>query len=176
VDLSDQARPAAATAVRRSPTVSAERPAPIAPAATTRRWPRRLALTLLVIAVLGGGGYFAARWYLDNQWYVGLNENDVVTVFQGVEGSFLGMELSSTSQVSDPPIALKDLPQAQQDSVKEGLLADSEDDALAEVDKLRSQAKKQSEFADPQPSPDGGGGNEATKKRREEKSNDGTKN
>jgi PPM family protein phosphatase len=180
VDVIDQKQPAAATVVRRSPTVDADSPAPVPPAHAVahRAWPRRLVLGLLIVALLGVGGYFALNWYLDDQWFVGLNDDDVVTIFQGVDGSFLGMELSEEFEVSDPPLALGDLPESQKSSVTDGLTAETENEARAEVASLRAAAKEQEDFAQPEesPSPSGQGEDKAAEKRREEESNGGTSN
>jgi PPM family protein phosphatase len=175
VDITDRNQRAAATAVHRSPTVSAERPAPPAQAVAKRTWPRKLAIGILVLAALAVGGYFAGQAYLDNQWYVGLNDDDVVTVFNGIDGDVFGMSLSSVSEVSDPPIALADLPESERESVQEGLTVDSEEEAQDKVQSLRAQAEEQRDLAEPKPkaSPSPGeGGDKAADKRREEKSGD----
>jgi protein phosphatase len=192
VDITDQ-RPAAATAISRSPTVEAQAPtqgdgvasspqgggaaaAPAAEMSTRRTWPRKLILGVAVLAILLVGGFFAFKWYLDQQFFVGLNEDDVVTIFQGVEGSFLGMELSSEVSVSDPPIGLSDLPETQQDTVTDGLEADSEEAARDEVAKLREAAKSKGDFEEPQDNLGSGGGagdgDKASEKRSEEKAED----
>ena len=181
IDVTED-KPAAATAVRRSPTVSAESPSPrhveeAAPAEERRHrtWPRKLAITLVLVALLVAGAFFLGRWYLNNQWFVGLNEDDVVTAFQGIDGSVLGIELSSAAVVSDPPIAIEDLPQAQRESVRDGLPADSEEDALAEIDKLREQAERQEDFAGPDEPTDTEGA-PSTDERREEETGGGANN
>jgi protein phosphatase len=172
VDVTDQKRPAAATAVRRSP-VSAERPAPPAQAVAKRTWPKKLALTLLIVALLAAGGFFAGNAYLNSQWYIALNDDNVVTIFNGVDGEVLGYSLSSVSEVSDPPIAAADLPESERESVKDGLTVDSEEEAQDKLKSLRDQAREQRDLAKPKPdeSPSPSeGGNKAADKRREEKS------
>jgi PPM family protein phosphatase len=169
VDVTDQKRPAAATAVRRSPTVTAERPAPAAEAVAKRTWPKRLALTLLIVALLAVGGYFAGNAYLNSQWYVGLNDDNVVTIFNGVDGDVFGYSLSSVAKVSDPPIALADLPESERASVKDGLTVDSEEEAQEKLESLRDQAQEKRELAEPKPDSPSEDGNKADK-RREEKS------
>jgi serine/threonine protein phosphatase PrpC len=172
VDITDQKRPAAATAVRRSPTVSAERPTPPAQAVAKRTWPRKLAIGIVVVAALAIGGFFAGQAYLDDQWYIGLNDDEVVTIFNGIDGDVFGKSLSEVSDVSDPPIALEDLPESERGSVKDGLTVDSEEEAQDKVRSLREQAEEKRDLAAPKPktSPSPSeGGDKAGDKRREEK-------
>jgi PPM family protein phosphatase len=72
------------------------RAAPRADRRTILRWALRIGVPLLVLLVL----LFAARWYLDRQWYVGPSEGRVA-IFQGIPLSVLGYDLGHPVQTFD---------------------------------------------------------------------------
>ncbi|MGW4809727.1 PP2C family protein-serine/threonine phosphatase [Kitasatospora sp. NPDC004272] len=105
-----------------------------------RKKKRGLKLTLigvLVLAVLGAGGFFAWRWNQD-QYYVGAQDGHVA-VYRGLDQNLVGIELSSVyQQFSD--VELKYLPAYQRDQVSKKIQADGLVDARKQVDALRAQA------------------------------------
>ncbi|GLW68630.1 protein phosphatase [Kitasatospora phosalacinea] len=105
-----------------------------------RKKKRGLKLTLigvLVLAVLGGAGFFAWQWNQD-QYYVGAQDGHVV-VYRGLDQNLVGIELSSVyQQFSD--VQLKYLPAYQQDQIAKKIQAEGLADARKQVDVLRAQA------------------------------------
>jgi serine/threonine protein phosphatase PrpC len=63
---------------------------------TVRRWGLRVGLALLIVIAL----LFAARWWLDRQWYVGPS-GESVAVFQGIPLTVLGYDLGQPVEVHE---------------------------------------------------------------------------
>ncbi len=76
--------------------------------------------------------------YLNSQWFVGLNEEGFVTVFQGRPEQVLGWSLRTTQQESD--LHVTDLPQSFQEKVQVGIPEQSEADAQERVKVLEGLA------------------------------------
>ncbi|MGH3519672.1 MAG: PP2C family protein-serine/threonine phosphatase [Haloechinothrix sp.] len=68
-----------------------------------RRKRIRLLVTLLLVLVLLGVAGIATRYFVMRQYYVGVGDNNEVTIYQGVSGSILGLDLSSRSEGSCVP-------------------------------------------------------------------------
>ena len=105
-----------------------------------RRWPRRLLIWFVALAVVGAGGYFAANYFLDRSWFVGLNEDGYVTIYQGIPEEVLGMDLKD--EVRATAITLEDLPDFLHEGVTEGIKVESEEDARTRVENLRQRARE----------------------------------
>jgi protein phosphatase len=63
---------------------------------TVRRWGLRAGLTLLVVLV----ALFAARWWIDRQWYVGPADG-TVALYQGIPLTILGYDLGRAVEVNE---------------------------------------------------------------------------
>ncbi|WP_205843981.1 PP2C family protein-serine/threonine phosphatase [Nakamurella deserti] len=94
----------------------------------TRRWVRRVGLAVAIAALLVIGGVLGVNW-VGTQYYVGDN-NGSVAVFRGVDGSILGIDLSSAQEGScwgpTPgcvPLHTTDLVPAARDQVIAGIPA-----------------------------------------------------
>jgi serine/threonine protein phosphatase PrpC len=98
---------------------------------------RRFLLALLVLAVLGGGGYGAWRWS-QQQYYVGA-EGQHVAIFQGLSQDVGPLHTSKV--YAEQAIALSDLPDYQQDRVRADIAANDLTDAQRIVSTLRRQAE-----------------------------------
>ncbi|MBK0865332.1 MAG: serine/threonine-protein phosphatase [Saccharopolyspora sp.] len=80
-------------------------------------------LAVLVIAALVG------RWWVLNQYYIGVNQADDVVIFQGLQGSALGVSLRWQVEDSCPqgsaadckPIGINDLQEARRTDVRSGI-------------------------------------------------------
>jgi PPM family protein phosphatase len=99
-----------------------------------RRHPLRASvLALLLLVLLAGGLWFGWDW-TQRQYYVGVTEDGQVAIFRGVPGQIAGLHLSSVHQTSET--RLEDLTSVAQDTVKQGIEADSEADARAKLAEL----------------------------------------
>lgn len=167
IDIDGRSGGRAATAPRpsaepaRADATPVEEPAEVAP--TGRRWMKPVVIVVLVLALLTGGGYFLIQHLRTNYWYVGVNEDDVVTIFQGRSEDLFGIDLDEPVEVTD--LRLADLPEHLRDNVEEGRTADSRADANQIVSDLQQRARDleeiRSQDGGDQPAPgdnDGGGG------------------
>jgi protein phosphatase len=108
------------------------------------RWRRRTALVLasvVLLAIVVSGSLLWVR----TQYYVGEQDGQVV-VFRGVDGSVLGIQLSTVAENSCPgnaagcvPLELSDLVPAARDQVSAGITAGSLDDARSVMQRLSGQ-------------------------------------
>lgn len=102
-----------------------------------RKWPKRTAIAIAVLAVIGGGLYGGYRW-TQTQYYVGAN-GDHVAVYQGINQSLLGLNLSKV-HTDHPEIELKYLPTYQRSQVQSTMGVTSLTQANAEAGDLGKQA------------------------------------
>ncbi len=105
---------------------------------------------MLVLAVLGAGGWFAWQWN-QKQYYVG-TDNGHVAVFRGLDQNLAGLKLSSVYQQFGD-VELQYLPAFQRDQVAKNIQASSLDDARKQVDALRAQAAVCKKVADSKAAP-----------------------
>ncbi|MFB9906567.1 PP2C family protein-serine/threonine phosphatase [Allokutzneria oryzae] len=92
---------------------------------------RGFLITVLVLALLTGGG-FVLRWWVLQQYYVGVNEQEKVAIFQGLRGEILGFKLHREVEGSCAPdaaqpceeVTLKDLKSLGKDLVRNGITND----------------------------------------------------
>ena len=124
------------------------------PGTTARRWPKTVIIVLLVLALLGGGAYGLVMYLRTSSWYVGLNEDDRVTIYEGRPENLFGIDLDEEVEVTD--LKLADLPENLRDNVEEGQDAESREEAEKIVNDLQQRAKDVQESKpdiDPSPSP-----------------------
>jgi protein phosphatase len=127
------ARASATTLTRPAPVRSAP-PAP-APAARRSRL-RVLVAVAAVLAVLVGAGVLARVW-VAQQYYVGVQSDESVAIFQGVRGEVLGQPLHWDPQPTG--IALADLREADRSALRTGVVPDGGLDGAREyVDRLKT--------------------------------------
>jgi len=92
---------------------------------------------MVIVALLGGGGYGAYRWS-QSQFFVGSSSGSVA-IFHGLPQDLGPVPLSSVASVAaDVPLA--DLPPYTRNQVKQGIVTDDEVAAEGVVDRLRVQA------------------------------------
>ena len=127
----------------------AERPAagppaqtpPPSPAADAGPRPRsiarRLAAVTAVVVLLVAAAVAGVAVYIRHQWYVA-PANGQVAVYQGVQGSAAGIQLSHLHVRTNLPVTA--LPQDDRDRVASGIQATGRSNATEVVDNLRSQA------------------------------------
>ncbi|MGN6781558.1 MAG: PP2C family protein-serine/threonine phosphatase [Marmoricola sp.] len=99
-----------------APDPEALRYAPLPP---RRLWPRRLAVVLVVLALLLGAAYAAYR-YTQSQYYLGARDGKVV-IYRGVSASWSVPGFPMHRVVQDTPLLLDDLTESDRTSVAEGL-------------------------------------------------------
>ncbi|AUS78772.1 serine/threonine-protein phosphatase [Actinoalloteichus sp. AHMU CJ021] len=106
----------------------------------------RLALVmLLVLVLLGVGGFFGYSWVM-GQYFVGTAADDRVAIFQGVQGSLLGVPFQREVEGSCEPdatdcaeISVTDLKPAAQDTVRGGIINESLQEARNTIARLRTE-------------------------------------
>lgn len=87
-------------------------------------------LALVVVLAALGAELVGSSWYLgDNDGTVG--------IYHGMEGSFLGIPLSSLAETSS--VKTSDLPLAIQDRLRSGILVNSEEEAREAIEGYRDQ-------------------------------------
>jgi serine/threonine protein phosphatase PrpC len=104
--------------------------------------------TLLVAAVLGGGGFGAYRWS-QGQFFVG-NSSGSVAIFRGLPQDLGPVQLSSVASLA-PDVPVSELPPYTQNQVKQGIVTDDEAAAKAVVVRLRALAAACKAAATPKP-------------------------
>ena len=122
------------------------------------RWRRRTALALALVVLLGVAITGSLLW-VRTQYYVGA-QNGQVVVFRGVDGSVLGVQLSSVAENSCPddpagcvPLQLSDLVPAARNQVNTGITAGSLADARSVMQRLTGQMLPTCDSLKPTPTP-----------------------
>lgn len=99
-----------------------------------RRVVRKMVVTLVILVILAGAGYGALRYSLNNSWFVGVNDEDVVTIYRGRPEEILGISLKEVEE--ETGITLEDVPEFRRADLEEGIKTDSLEEAQATVDGL----------------------------------------
>lgn len=99
-----------------------------------RRVVRKIVVTLMILVVLVGAGYGALRYSLNHSWFVGVNDEDVVTIYQGRPEEVLGISMKEVAE--ETGITLVDVPEFKRADLEEGIKTDSLEEARATVDSL----------------------------------------
>ena len=107
------------------------------PARRRRRRVMAALVSVLLIGVLGGAGYFGYRW-TQTQYYVGVTD-DVVTIYRGIPQTIGPITLSTALESSSMPA--KDLPAYVRDRLDQTIPADSLQDARERVRMLEDDAR-----------------------------------
>ncbi|WUV81307.1 Stp1/IreP family PP2C-type Ser/Thr phosphatase [Streptomyces sp. NBC_01476] len=111
----------------------------------SHRWLKRSLVTIVVLAVIGGGLYGAYAW-TQTQYYVGTNGNHVA-VYQGIDQKLAWIKLSKVHK-DRADIELKYLPAYQQNRLKDTIAVGSLGQANDKADELLQQAKVCQKVAD----------------------------
>ncbi len=128
------------------------------PSSPARKWARRAAYLVGVVALLILGGVLGVNW-VGNQYYVGDNDG-AVTVYRGVDGSVLGVDLSSAQEGScmgQPAtcqaLHTNDLVPAARDQVLAGIPASDLQNAREIIARLNAQVLPPCSTFQPPPPP-----------------------
>lgn len=106
---------------------------------TRSPWVRRIVVTALVLAVVLGGGYAAARYALSHSFFVGSTEDGSVAIYSGIPDEIAGISMRTEEEVTD--ISVDDLPESMQDNLEAGIKVDSIEEAERTVENLRDRAE-----------------------------------
>lgn len=111
-----------------------------------RSWRRPLLKTLLVLVVVGVLGVVAARVALANSWFVGVNNEGLVTIYKGIPEDIAGLELKQEEVVTE--LALEDVPAFRHDQLTDGYKTGSLEEAQQYVANLERLSES---FRQPEP-------------------------
>jgi len=117
-----------------------------------RKWPRKLVVALVIVVLLGAAAFFGVRYLLGNSWYVGVNEDGFVTVYEGIPEEVAGLSLNDEIEVSD--LRATQLPDFLAENVADGIKKDSLEDAQSHVAILEEQVEADERQRDRSRQPD----------------------
>ncbi|TDW89745.1 protein phosphatase [Kribbella pratensis] len=112
-------------------------------------WLRRIAVLLVVLGLIGGGGWFAYSW-TQKQYYVG-TDGDYVAIFKGVEADLPGLTLSKVYERQ--ALQVDKLPTYSRQQVEANIQADNLAGARSIVAELQHTAAECAARVKPTPSP-----------------------
>lgn len=98
-----------------------------------RRWVGKLVVALVILLLLSGGAYAAARYTLSNSWYVGVASGEVA-IYRGIPDDIAGLELREVEETSS--IALDDLPEFKREDIRTGIKTEDLAEAQSTVANL----------------------------------------
>lgn len=99
----------------------------------------RLAVAVGIAIVVLGALTAAGKVVLANSWYVGVNDSGEVAIFKGRPETIAGLDLGDEYRTSR--VALNDLPSFVRDDLRQGLPAESLEDAQSKVSDLENLAE-----------------------------------
>ena len=101
-----------------------------------RYYLKRFVTVALLIVGIVAALFVAAMLFVRNSWYVGVN-GDTVAIYHGVNASLFGQDLYALSETS--AVQVKDLPDAMQQSLRDGIVVGSEAEAQATIKSYHDQ-------------------------------------
>jgi PPM family protein phosphatase len=104
-----------------------------------RTWPRKLVVALVLVVLLGAAAFFGVQYLLGNSWYIGVNDDGFVTVYEGIPEEVAGLSLNDEIEVTD--LQVDDLPGFLGDNVTNGIKKDSLEDARSHIAILEEQVE-----------------------------------
>ncbi|RZU13242.1 protein phosphatase [Kribbella rubisoli] len=112
-------------------------------------WLRRIAVLVIVLGLIGGGGWFAYSW-TQKQYYVG-TDGDYVAIFKGVEADLPGLNLSKVYERQS--LQVDKLPTYSREQVEGNIQADNLAGARSIVAELQQTAAECAAKTKPTPTP-----------------------
>ncbi len=129
--------------MNRIPELSAERPSRTEPdpEPRTRRWWPMVVTFLVIVVIVAVSGFFAARWYLAGQYFIGPSNNgENVALYQGLDTDIAGYDLAE--EIEDTQVPLEMLPENERERVdSRGVNFDDRQEADSQVESLRETAE-----------------------------------
>jgi protein phosphatase len=104
-----------------------------------RTWPRKLIVALVLVVLLGAAAFFGVQYLLGNSWYIGVNDDGFVTVYEGIPEEVAGLSLNDEIEVTD--LQVNDLPGFLGENVTDGIKKDSLEDARSHIAILEEQVE-----------------------------------
>jgi len=101
-------------------------------------WTARVVTILVAVALLLTGGYAAARYSLDNSWFVSIDETNHIAIYNGIPEKIGGLEFKEKQEVAST--TLNDLPRFLRSDVQDGIKVDSLEEARDTLDNLNQRA------------------------------------
>lgn len=98
-----------------------------------------VAIPLLILLLVAGAAYGAARYALDNSYFIGADDSGTVTIYRGIPDEIAGLSLRETEVETN--VSITDLPEFLRSSVNEGIKADSLEDARRKVEDLEERSR-----------------------------------
>jgi protein phosphatase len=111
----------------------AEMPPEVHVSGRPRRWLRVLS-GLVILGALGAAGVWAADYTLEHSWFVGVNDEGLVTIYRGIPEEIAGLSFREEHEVTD--VALTELPAWKREDVRNEMKFDSLDGARSNVTNL----------------------------------------
>jgi PPM family protein phosphatase len=112
-------------------------------------WLRRIAVLVVILGLIGGGGWLAYSWTQD-QYYVG-TDGDYVAIFKGVDEDIPGLTLSRVFEKQT--LQVDKLPTYSREQVESNIQADDLPGARTIVTELQRTAAECAAKAKPTPTP-----------------------
>ncbi|WP_329004659.1 protein phosphatase 2C domain-containing protein [Kribbella sp. NBC_00709] len=112
-------------------------------------WLRRIAVLVVILGLIGGGGWFAYSW-TQKQYYVG-SDGDYVAIFKGVEADLPGLTLSKVFERQS--LQVDKLPTYSREQVEGNIQADNLAGARSIVAELQQTATECAARVKPTPTP-----------------------
>ena len=129
--------PAVDTGVHRMDAVA---PVEREPAPAPRRGVGKAVVSaLLLLLLLAGAAFAATRYTLSNSYFVGSDEDGMITIYRGIPEEVAGLSLKESEERTEVSVA--DLPDFLRGDVEEGIKAESLEDARTKVENLEERAK-----------------------------------
>jgi PPM family protein phosphatase len=139
------------TAPQAAVTETVGRPRGREPSGRRRRWGRAVASVAVVLILVGGALFVLKRFWVDRQWYVG-ESSGRVALYQGIPAAPLGVELSTVVEESELP-AEEVTAFPEYADLASGITAESEADARAILDQMRTDVNEARREAREPPGP-----------------------
>lgn len=107
---------------------------------------KAVGFALLLLLLLAGGVFAATRYTLSNSYFVGSDEDGMITIYRGIPEEVAGLSLKESEERTE--VSVSELPDFLRGDVEEGIKADSLEDARTKVENLEERAND-SDFSKP---------------------------